>query len=127
MPSNGEFDLENAAQVVHVGLPYVSDIETLDISSLRADVRDKKKNINGVSLIVDQSAGFETGPDFDNLEPYKTRTEENYGSPDNLLSELIDISITSSWDKKGRVCVRQSKPLPCSILTIIPQVEVGGH
>jgi acyl-CoA thioesterase len=127
MPGNGEFTLDNPALVVHVGLAYTSDFETLDISSAKSDIRDKEKNINSVSIIVDKSSGFLTGPDADHLVPYKQKRPANYGEPDALLSELVDINIPCGWSKKGRIMVRQTQPLPCSILAVIPQVTLGGN
>jgi hypothetical protein len=122
----GYVTIPNPAQVVHVGLPYTSDFETLDMSSMRADIRDKKKTINAVSLIVDQSSGFMVGPDTDSLVEVTQRRTENYGASTDLISGILDENIPCGWDKKGRIFVRQDKPLPVSILAIIPQAEVGG-
>ena len=126
VPETARITIENPAQVVHIGLSYVSELETLDVASLRKDIRDKKKIIPSVSLIVDRSSGFEVGPDVDHLMDYKTRASEDYAAPDTLMSGLIDISVPCTWSKSGRVMVRQSKPLPVSILSVIPQVEVGA-
>ena len=124
--ANGTVTTSQPVLVAHVGLPYISEITTLPLASGRADIIDKKRNVNGVTAIVDKSAGFITGPDANNLTPYKTRTDENYGSPDNLLSEVVDINIVCNWDKKGQVTIRQEKPLPLTVLAIIPQAEIGG-
>lgn len=123
---NGTITISNPALVCHIGLPIEADLETLDASSLRQNIRDKKKIINAVSLIVDQSLGFEAGPDEDNLTEFKSRSTENYDEPDNLISELISENIPCDWSKNGRVLIRQRKPLPCHILAVIPQIEVGG-
>jgi hypothetical protein len=123
----GTVTLPNPSTVAHIGLPYTSDFETLDIATQRADIRDKKKAINAVSLIVDKSSGFLVGPDVDNLQPVTQRNNENYGAPTELISGLIDESITCGWDKKGRIFVRQIDPLPLSILAVIPQIEVAGN
>ena len=118
----GSITLPNPSLVVHIGLPYVSDLETLDI----AQGRDKKKAINAVSLIVDKSSGFTVGPDANNLQAFKTRANEDYSAPDDLISDIVDTNILATWLKSGRIFVRQSQPLPCSILAVIPQVETGG-
>lgn len=124
---NGSVTIPNESLVAHMGLPYTSDFETLEISSAKADLRDKKKAINSVSLIVDKSGTFQAGPDVDHLERPKIRSTEDYNAPDNLLSEIVDVSIPSMWNKAGRIFVRQSDPLPLTILTCIPQVSVGGY
>lgn len=126
VPSSGKVTIPHPASVVHIGLPYVSDFETLAVSAMRGNIREKMKATNSLSLIVDKSLGFEYGPDVDHLLPYKTRQLEDYDTPDSLISDLISDSITSSWGKNGRIFVRQSQPLPVSILAVIPQVETGG-
>ncbi len=125
--TGGSVTIPNAAQVVHIGLPYVSDFETLDIAVPNGNLRDKKKLINAVSLVVDKSSGFMVGPDANNLQSHKTRSTENYGDPDNLIIDIIDENIPCDWRKSGRIFVRQSKPLPLTILSVIPQVEQGGY
>ena len=123
---NGEVTIDNPATVVHIGLPYISDFETLDISSMKSNIRDKQKIINALSLIVNKSVGFKVGPDADHLKEYKSRDTEHYNTPDALISDLIDISIPATYNKNGRIFVRQDKPLPLSILCVIPQVQGGG-
>ena len=123
----GSVSIPNPAQVVHVGLPYTSDFETLDVSSPKADIRDKKKAINAVSLILNQSSGFMVGPDVNALVPVTQRQNENYGAATALITGLLDENIPCGWDKKGRIFVRQSNPLPLSISAVIPQTDVGGY
>jgi hypothetical protein len=122
---NGRVSIDTPAQVVHVGLPYQSDFETLALAN--QGTRDKKKAVNCVSLLVDRTSGIMAGPDADNLRLYPTRSTENYGEPDNLLSGLFDINIPCEWNKEGRIFVRQDKPLPITILSAIPQFEAGGN
>ena len=125
--NNGSITIVEPALVVHVGLPYISDFETLDVAVPRGDLRDKKKAINAVSLIVDRSSGFMVGPDVDNLVEVTQRSTENYGAPTVLFSGILDENIPCGWDKKGRIFVRQSNPLALTILSVIPQVESGGY
>jgi len=122
----GRITIDQDVLVCHIGLPYTSDFETLPLASMRSDIRDKQKLISVVSMIVDRSSGFEIGNDVDHLKPYKTRRTENYDYPDALISEMIDISTPATWDKSGSICVRQTKPLPLSILAVIPQVQMGS-
>src|SRR5664280_36490 len=123
----GQITIDNPATVVHIGLPYISDFETLELASMKSDIRDKQKLVNAVSLIVDRSVGFKIGTDVDHLKEYKSRSTENYDSPDALISGLIDESIPCTYDKNGRIFVRQDKPLPLTILAVIPQLQLGGY
>lgn len=123
----GEIALGVAATVVHAGLPYESDFETLDLNAGTAEtIRDKQKNVPSVSLIVRKSRGIFAGKDVDNLVEYKQRASENYDDPVSTLTDIADIRIPSNWNKSGRIFIRQSDPLPLSILAIIPEVTIGG-
>lgn len=124
---SGAITLGVAATVVHAGLPYESDFETLDLSPNAAEtVRDKQKNIPAVNMIVRKSRGIFAGKDADNLVEYKQRAAENYDDPVEMLTGIAEVRIPSNWNKSGRVFVRQSDPLPLSILAVIPEVSVGG-
>lgn len=125
--TSGDITLGVAAAVVHVGLPYESDFETLDLNINAAEtIRDKQKNVPAVSMLVRKSRGIFAGKDADNLVEYKQRATENYDDPVSSLTGLAEIRIPSNWNKNGRVFVRQSDPLPLSILAVIPEVSVGG-
>lgn len=125
--TSGAITLGVAATVVHAGLPIEADFETLDISPNTAEtIRDKQKNIPAVNMIVRKSRGIFAGKDADNLVEYKQRSSENYDDPVEMLTGIAEIRIPSNWNKSGRVFVRQSDPLPLSILAVIPEVSVGG-
>ncbi len=122
---NGTVTIPTPALVVHIGLPIIADFETLNLASARSDISDKKKMINAVAVIVDKSKGFKIGPDVDHLDDYKLNSVESYDS-DNLVSGNMDVGINSTWNKIGRLFIRQAKAEPVNILAVIPQVEMGG-
>lgn len=125
--TSGAVTLSVAAGVVHVGLPIEADFETLDISpNTQETIRDKHKIIQAVRMIVEESRGIFAGKDADNLLEYKQRSSENYDDPVSVLTGIADIQIIANWNKGGRIFVRQSDPLPLSILAVIPELTVGG-
>jgi hypothetical protein len=113
---SGQVTLQQAATKVHIGLPIQADFETLEIKEL-----DKKKIINFVSLIVNQSTGIMAGPDPDHLMAVKATNQ-----PNSVTGET-EVSIPATWSKSGRIFVRQDNPLPVSILAVIPDVTLGGR
>lgn len=124
---SGEFELDYCATVVHAGLPIESDFETLDMSNPQGEtVRDKKKIIPVVRMLLEESRGIFAGKDADNLLEFKQRSSENYDDPITLLTGLAEVRVIANWNTNGRVFVRQSDPLPLSILAAIPEVTVGG-
>lgn len=125
--ASGAVTLSVAAGVVHVGLPIEADFETLDIApNLQETIRDKHKIIQAVRMILEESRGLFAGKDADNLLEYKQRASENYDDPVSVLTGIADIQIIANWNKGGRIFVRQSDPLPLSILSVIPELTVGG-
>jgi len=123
----GAFTLERCAGVVHVGLPIAADFETLSLSVPGAEsLLEKQKIVTAVRLMVEESRGIFAGKDADHLLEFKARSQENYDEPVDPLTGIATIRIPSTWDKGGRIFVRQSDPLPLSILGAIPEVTIGG-
>lgn len=127
-------DLENHAEIIHVGLPYVSDAQTLDLEVLGQEtLADKKKQINQVTLLVESSRGIWAGEpnedgtvNADHLYEHAQRTaEDEYDMIEGLTGKVV-ISMSASWNTGGRVHIRQRDPLPMSLLAVIPSVSVGG-
>lgn len=126
--TGGEITLDYPAAVVHIGLPIQADFETLEVNALgQESVRDRRKSITKVSLIVTQSRGAKIGKDADHLrEPKPRRVSDGYYSPNALQDDLIESYIDADWDTQGRVFVRQDDPLPLTILGLIADVSVAG-
>lgn len=120
----GVIELEASYRNVHIGLPIVADLETLSLDANGSAVRDKKKRVASVSLLVERSArSFAAGPDEDHLREY---TPQSWEATDDVNDDQLELSLTSQFDKDGRVLVRQTKPLPLTVLGIIPNIEMGG-
>lgn len=125
--SAGAITLDRPGGVVHVGLPYVSDFETLELNVIGSEtVRDRKKTVPSVTVLVDKTAGIYAGRSFDRLESYRPREFEGYDESAPLVTGAVSIPITTNWSEQGRICIRQSDPLPISILGVIPELKVAG-
>tara|TARA_B100001989_G_scaffold54799_1_gene36067 strand:- start:481 stop:2946 length:2466 start_codon:yes stop_codon:yes gene_type:complete len=125
--SSGSITLDRAASVVHVGLPYESDLQSLPLA-LQAEAfgQGRVKNLNHVWVRVLESSGIFAGPSADKLVEAKQRTTEPYGSPPNLKTEDIKIMLTPTWQDNGQLFVRQSDPLPLTIVGLTLEVAIGG-
>lgn len=107
-----------------VGLAYDSDGELLDIASTA--VRGNVTAVAKVLLELSDSRGFKAGPDFDHLTVWRQRGVSDSYDPISLFTGTAEAHITSKWEKGGRVCWRQSDPLPLTVSAITREVEVGG-
>jgi hypothetical protein len=85
--------------------------------------------VTSVHAHVEKSRGLWAGaqpPEDDsvdaleNLEEFKVRDEEDYDSPVELQTGVIEIAIPSEWNSNGRVFLRQVDPLPIAILSVSP-------
>lgn len=125
--AGGAVTLQEDAGVAHIGLPYNSDAETLNMELKNANetVLDKKIAVTSLTVIVEESRGIFAGKDKNSL--YEEKTErDTYELPLDLLTGQTAIAISNNWEGKGRVFIRQSDPLPLSVLAVIPQVTFGG-
>jgi hypothetical protein len=125
--TSGAISLQRAATKIIVGLPYESDLQTLPMT-LNVDGfgQGRMKNVNKAWLRVYKSSGIFVGPDADHLVEYKQRTTEPYGSPPSLKSDELLVVMTPSWGAGGQVYIRQSDPLPLTLVGLTLEVSIGG-
>ena len=125
---DGKISLPGFYTVVHAGLPYVSDIQTLNIDTDQGEsLANKKINIQQVTAMLEKSAGGwfgakppkEGGGPLGGLRELKLRDEEGYNDPVNLKTGKVGITIKSEWSN-GSVFIRQVDPLPLTVLSIFP-------
>lgn len=125
--SGGSITLESPALVAHVGLPITADFETLDIALQNNQAfLGAKKTVNNVVVLCQESRGIFAGPDADHLKEYKQRATENWAQPIDLLTGRAEITIPARWEEPGRIFIRQTDPLPLTILGVMPNVQAGG-
>lgn len=126
--SSGAITIDVAASRIHIGLPYESDLETLNIEVQQQDgvAQGRKLKISKVIIRFLNSRGGWLGPNEDNLNEIIQRSDEPLGSPIDLYTGDYDQTINSQYDDGGRVFYRQTDPLPITILAIIPSVTFGG-
>lgn len=128
--TGGQIVLAYAAGVVHIGLPYSSDIETLDVTIFGASesIRDNAKSIPKVGIVVEKTLGLQAGPNEDNLHDIGTQPVDfDYTAPWGLDSDVETGYLVTTWKKSGRVLIRQSNPLPATVLSLHPQIEIGTN
>jgi hypothetical protein len=124
--SSGTVTLDRAAVLIHVGLPYQSDLQTLPaVMSIDGYGQGRYKNVNKAYLRVFKSSGIFVGPSADRLVEAKQRTTEPYGSPPSLKSDEIDVDLKPAWRAGGQVYIRQDDPLPLTIVGLTLEVVLG--
>ena len=129
--TNGQITLTTHASVVHVGLGYISDIQTLDLDSPQGgSIVEKFKLTGKVILQVEKSQGVWIGikPPLNDatdplqyLEPVKIEGENGQAANLDISVEKFEQIIATEHNFNGRVFVRQVDPAPMSILAIAPE------
>lgn len=126
--TSGVVPLSRPGILVHVGLPIEADIETLPLSANVQDgsfAQGRRMNPSKIWLRVYRSSGIFVGPDESTLVEQKQRTTEAYGEPPALNTGEERIQLTKKWTDNGQILIRQSDPLPLSIIGITLEVEIG--
>lgn len=126
--TDGEITLDVAATVVTVGLPFISDIKTLDADIPSGEtISDKKQLVTRVTMDLVETrglfvgAGEPTGDDpLENLMEMKLSDRFIYDDPIALKTGKGEVQIQGKWDASGSVFVRQVDPLPATLGSIIP-------
>lgn len=122
--------LDTPAAIVHVGLGYESELETLEVTMPGSEtLKDKRLMMKSVTAVLLESRGGLYGrsnADSD-LWEFKQRDEiDEYGSI-RLMTGKANQELTDSWLGQGKLTIVQRDPLPLQILALIPQVEIGGR
>jgi hypothetical protein len=107
---------------VHIGLPYTSEMELLDLAPQKTAVKTVRK----VGVEVESSRGVWMGEDIDHLRDASDRSvTDSYGAP-AAFTGVIVAPISSTWNKGGRIILQQRDPLPITVLGVTREVEGGG-
>jgi hypothetical protein len=126
--TGGAINLIEPASKVHIGLPITADLKTLPLAyeQVGGFGQGRPKNVSKVFLRVYRSSGVYAGPDENSLREYKQRKSEVYGAPPDLVTDEIEVMLSSNWNNAGHVFVRQSDPLPLTITSMCIEAAVGG-
>ena len=117
---------EDGGAVVHVGLPYTSDGETLrlETGSATGTAQGKLQRIHRVTFRVHDSLGLTVGPSFDALTPITFRTAADLVGQ---ATPLFTGDKTVPWEGGSRteatICWRWNGALPGTLLAILPHMN----
>lgn len=128
--SGGAISLQHASAVVHAGLPYVAEMETLEIDWADGNSGtklDRKKIIPSVTAYLEASRNFWAGPKRGGkLYESKPDYRETYDAPVATTTGITELKIESVWQESGRVYIQQPDPLPLTVLALIPEITISG-
>lgn len=122
-----------AATQIIVGLPYTTDIQTLDIDTVGSTLKDRGMQVGGVIAWVEDTGRFYAGPlvptgdVLTGLEAFTPRNTEGYALGDgNVVTGVAEVTLQATYNNTGRVLIRQVDPVPMTILSISPSGYLNG-
>ena len=123
--SSGSITLDRSATKVKVGLGYTSLLKTMriDAGAQNGTSQAKTKRIYEVTARLFESVGVEIGPDLNNMErvPFRTSADPmDKGIP--AFTGDKEVEFRGDYDTDGFMIVRQTQPLPLTILSLYPRL-----
>jgi hypothetical protein len=125
--SGGAIDLPLPAVIVVVGIPITAEITTLETDSTDAETTiDKSKAVCQITLRTDRTLGIRVGLYGGRRQAF----EPGWCRPGTyqegaLFTGVCAVYAEGQVDDLGRVSVRQTQPLPASILGAYPRMTIG--
>ena len=132
--SGGSINLASAYGIVHAGLAYQSDLETLNIEVPLPDgsIQGRKVKVSNVTFRMVNTRGGYIGPNESIL--YEAFTTANLSSafeldiPLGVTQKIYNVDLRvplgASYENGGRIFYRQADPLPVTITAIIPETTI---
>ena len=126
--ASGSITLERSASKVKVGLPYTSLLQTmrLDAGSQDGTSQARTKRIFDVTIRMYESIGVEVGPDLNNMERIPFRSSANpMNTGVGVFTGDKEVEFRGNYETDGFVYVRQTQPLPLTILSLYPKLQTN--
>ena len=128
--ANGSITLNNRASRVHVGLGYFTRLKTLPLSTYSEGgetSQGKAKNVQRLTVQVEKTMGMWFGPSITQMREAKFGLPSLWGQPLGMVTEDIDVTMRADWGKRKQVVIEQRDPLPLTVMTLIPDTQLGGN
>jgi len=127
--SSGSITLPTRASIVHVGLNFVSEVETQRLEGGSADgtSQGKIRRIHELILRLYRSLGITVGKIDSNLDqiPFRDSSDPMDAAP-ALFTEDLRVDFSEGFDRKGTVYFKQTQPLPLTVLGVFAHMKTNG-
>lgn len=126
--ASGELTLPYPAAIVHVGLPYSTYMETLDLDFNEAAGQYRPRSVNEITINLENSRGVYVGASQPNEELYLIKprsSSDNMYNANAPLDGPYIIPAHTAWELTCGVRVESRDPLPLKVLNIVPDINYG--
>jgi len=111
----------SASKLVHIGLRYVSTIETLPLAlpdRAGGQRAGKVQQLGNIVLRLFKTRGVKAGRKLSDMMPLKTRRSEPLGEPKTLLTGDYSAQTEPVASTEATLFVQQDNPLPMTVTAI---------
>lgn len=125
--SGGQITLQIAGTKVQVGLPSVATLANMDMDggNPAGTAQGKTKRDHLMTLRLYRSLGGTAGPTEATVREIRYRLPATaMGSPSPPFTGDTDVEWPADYDKKRQVFVVKDRPMPMTLLAIMPQGDV---
>lgn len=128
------YKVSGTALYAVVGIPYSCIAETLaiDTQSVQETLKTKQMSINTVTIETLNSRGGYIGSLNHNgelvgdMQEIKPRDDADGYDAITLKSQQVEVTLSNGWGTNGKVRIEQPDPLPLTITSIIPELDISG-
>jgi hypothetical protein len=128
--SSGAITLDTAAETVIVGLPYVSMLQPskIEVAADNGTSQGKTFVCKKVHLNLWKTYGAQFADNPNSTEWFNVQgrsTDTLLGDPEPLFTGLAEITNLGNYREGVDFTLRQTLPLPCNVLAMIPQISIS--
>jgi len=123
--ASGAISLSRFVNKVKVGLAYTSLLQTMriDAGSQNGTSQAKTKRIYNITVRLYESIGVEVGPNLDNMESIPFRSSANpMDQSIPVFTGDKEVEFRGNYETDGHIFVRQTQPLPLTVLSLYPEL-----
>jgi len=120
--ASGAITLSYYANKITAGLSYEYDLQPMKIEagSLDGSTRSKAKRVYGLSVNFYETGAAKWGPDADHLQEISFGD----GGEPELFSGDKDTDFDGDYSTDASIYIQGESPLPCTVLSIAPILEI---
>lgn len=129
---SGSVTLTSAATKVTLGLPFLPQLQTLQLDLGEPTIQSKRKKESAITIRVADTLGLQVGTSFATAVTMKDFQLNAIPTTSTGPSKVIDLYsgdgrtvLDPLWQETGQLCIQQGLPYPATILGIMPEVTVG--
>lgn len=125
----GTLTLSRAYSKIVVGLGYEMTVKTMpiEINARDGSFASRRERIARMSVMFRDTRGGKFGLKEEALDEIKWRATEAYDEPVQLYEGKKSVSIPqATYSDTIYLVIKQTDPLPMTILSIVPEVTAGG-